>query len=266
MCGAESLPMTAPLIFITGASSGIGQALALRFHRAGWRLALVARRGAELQAWVDAQGLDASQARVYAADVRILRSIVQAGKDCLAQQGLPDAVVANAGISVGIDTADYDDLEVIRATFETNNLGMAATFHPFVKAMCDRGSGRLVGIASVAGIRGLPGHGAYCPSKAAAISYCECLRGECARSGVKVVTLLPGYIDTPLTRGNRYSMPFLMSASDFSDRAFDAIIAGESYRVIPWQMGWVAKLLRLLPNAVFDRALAGRQHKQRQRH
>jgi short-subunit dehydrogenase len=256
--------VSAPLVFITGASSGLGQAMALRFARSGWRLALVARRGVELQAWVDAQGLDANQARVYAADVRDVRSIVQAGQDCIAHQGLPDAVVANAGISVGIDTADFDDLEVMRATFETNNLGMAATFHPFVRPLCERGSGRLVGIASVAGIRGLPGHGAYCSSKAAAISYCESLRGECASAGVKVVTILPGYIDTPLTRGNRYSMPFLMSAHDFADRAFDAIVAGASYRVIPWQMGLVAKLLRLLPNALFDRALAGRKRKQRQ--
>jgi len=260
---AQATQLNAPLAFITGASSGIGQALALRFHRAGWRLALVARRGPELQAWVDAQGLDASQACVYAADVRDIHSIVRAGQACMARQGLPDAVVANAGISIGFDSADFDDLEVMRATFETNNLGMAATFHPFVKPLCERGSGRLVGIASVAGIRGLPGHGAYCSSKAAAISYCESLRGECARSGVKVVTLLPGYIDTPLTRGNRYSMPFLMSAVAFADRAFDAIVAGDSYRVIPWQMGWVAKLLRWLPNALFDRAFAGRQRKQR---
>ncbi len=257
--------MSAPLVFITGASSGIGQALALRFHRAGWRLALVARRGAELQAWVDAQGLDANQASVYAADVRDTRGIVHAGKECIARQGLPEAVVANAGISVGIDTADFDDLEVMRSTFETNNIGMAATFHPFVAPFRKRGSGRLVGIASVAGIRGLPGHGAYCASKAAAISYCESLRGECAAAGVKVVTILPGYIDTPLTRGNRYSMPFLMSADDFADRAFQAITAGDSYRVIPWQMGLMAKLLRLLPNALFDKALAGRQRKHRQR-
>jgi short-subunit dehydrogenase len=255
--------VTAPLVFITGASSGIGQALAQRFASEGWRLALVARRGAELQAWADAQGLDASRARVYAADVRDVRSIVDAGRACLAEQGLPDAVVANAGISVGIDTADFDDLEVLRATFETNNIGMAATFHPFVDAMRQRGSGRLVGIASVAGIRGLPGHGAYCASKAAAISYCESLRGECAPSGVRVVTLLPGYIDTPLTRGNRYSMPFLMPAEAFAERAFAAIVAGDSYRVIPWQMGVLAKLLRLLPNAVFDRALSKRQRKQR---
>jgi short-subunit dehydrogenase len=256
--------MSTPLVFITGASSGIGQALALRFHRAGWRLALVARRGAELQAWVDAQGLDANQARVYVADVRDTRGIVHAGQECIARQGLPEAVVANAGISVGVDTADFDDLEVMRSTFETNNIGMAATFQPFVMPFRKRGSGRLVGIASVAGIRGLPGHGAYCASKAAAISYCESLRGECAAAGVKVVTIVPGYIDTPLTRGNRYSMPFLMSADDFADRAFQAITAGDSYRVIPWQMGLVAKLLRLLPNAVFDRALAGRQRKQRQ--
>ena len=256
-------PPAAPLVFITGASSGIGQALAQRFHRAGWRLALVARRGAELQAWADAQGFAADQAQVYAADVCDLSSIVAAGQACIARQGLPDAVIANAGISVGVDTADFDDLEVMRATFATNNLGMAATFHPFVAPMRTRGSGRLVGIASVAGIRGLPGHGAYSASKAAVISYCETLRVECAAFGVKVVTVVPGYIDTPLTRGNRYSMPFLMSADDFAERAFAAVVAGDSYRVIPWQMGLLAKLLRLLPNAVYDRAVAGRDRKQR---
>ena len=255
--------MKAPLVFITGASSGIGQALALRFARAGWRLALVARRGAELRAWADAQGLDADRARIYAADVRDVNGIVAAGRACLAEQGLPDAVVANAGISIGFDTAEFDDLEVMRSTFETNNLGMAATFHPFVAGMRQRGSGRLVGIASVAGIRGLPGHGAYSASKAAAISYCESLRVENAASGVKVVTIVPGYIDTPLTRGNRYAMPFLMPADAFAERAFKAIVGGDSYRVIPWQMGVMAKLLRLLPNALYDRALARRGRKQR---
>lgn len=259
----QSSPMSPPLAFITGASSGIGQALALRFAREGWRLALVARHGTELQAWVDAQGLGADRVRVYAADVRDVDGIVAAGRRCLAEQGLPDAVVANAGISVGFDTAEFDDLEVLRSTFETNNLGMAATFHPFLAGMLKRGSGRLVGIASVAGIRGLPGHGAYSASKAAAISYCESLRVETAASGVKVVTIVPGYIDTPLTRGNRYSMPFLMSAQAFAERAFRAIVSGDSYRVIPWQMGVLAKLLRLLPNALYDRALSRRGRKRR---
>lgn len=255
--------MSAPLVFITGASSGIGQALAARFHRAGYRLALVARRVAEVQAWAHQAGLPPTGFSVYAADVRDVAAIAAAGRACLEAQGVPDVVIANAGISVGIDTAVFEDLEVMRAVFETNNLGMAATFHPFIAAMVQRRAGVLVGIASVAGIRGLPGHGAYCSSKAAVISYCETLRGELRPAGVKVVTVVPGYVDTPLTRQNRYSMPFLMTAEQFADRAFKAIVAGDSYRVIPWQMGIVAKLLRMLPNPLFDRLLAGRPRKHR---
>jgi short-subunit dehydrogenase len=253
-----------PLVFITGASSGIGQALAARYYRAGWRLALAARRTGEIEQWVREQGIAPDRVAIYPADVADTDSIVAAGQSCIAQQGVPDAVIANAGISIGVDTAIREDLDVMARTFATNNVGLAATFHPFIAAMAQRGSGRLVGIGSVAAIRGLPGHGAYCASKAAVIGYCESLRGELRSSGVKVVTICPGYIDTPLTRENRYSMPFLMKADDFADRAYRAIEAGASYRVIPWQMGVVAKLLRMLPNGVFDRALAGRPRKHRQ--
>lgn len=256
--------MTTPLVFITGASSGIGQALALRFHRSGYRLALVARRTSEVKTWASAQGISADSYEIYSADVAVTDSIVAAGRDCIARHGVPDVVIANAGISVGMDTAVRDDIEVMARTFATNNIGVAATFHPFADAMAQRGSGTLVGIGSVAGIRGLPGHGAYCASKAAVISYCESLRGEMRPHGVRVVTISPGYIDTPLTRQNRYSMPFLMQADDFADRAFRAITAGVSYRVIPWQMGVVAKLLRMVPNVLFDKLLAGRPRKRRQ--
>jgi short-subunit dehydrogenase len=251
------------LVFITGASSGIGQALAARFHRSGHRIALVARRSDEVERWAAEQRFDPATWKAYRADVRDVAAITAAGRECIATQGLPDVVIANAGISVGVDTAELADLEVMRATWETNNLGLAATFQPFVAAMRERRSGTLVGIASVAGIRGLPGHGAYCSSKAAVISYCESLRGELRPFGVRVVTILPGYIDTPLTQGNRYSMPFLMPAEAFADRAHAAIAAQASYRVIPWQMGIVAKLMRALPNAVLDRLLAGRPRKQR---
>ena len=256
--------MDGKLVFITGASSGIGQALAQRYYDAGWRLALAARRTHEIEQWARARKLDANRYAVYAADVANTDSIAGAGKECLANQGVPDAVIANAGISVGVDTAEREDIDVIARTFATNNTGLAATFHPFITAMKQRGSGRLVGIGSVAAIRGLPGHGAYCASKAAVVAYCESLRGELRASGVKVVTICPGYIDTPLTRENRYSMPFLMKAEDFADAAFRTIEAGTSYRVIPWQMGVVAKLLRLLPNWLFDRVLAGRPRKHRQ--
>ena len=253
-----------PLVFITGASSGIGQALALRFYQAGYRLALAARRTQEVKSWAEAANMSASSYEIYSADVSDIDSIVAAGQACLANQGVPDVVIANAGISIGMDSAIRSDLDVMVRTFATNNVGMAATFQPFISAMTKRGSGALVGIGSVAGIRGLPGHGAYCASKAAVIAYCESLRGELKTSGVKVVTICPGYIDTPLTQKNRYAMPFLMPPEAFADQAFAAIKADVSYRVIPWQMGAVAKLLRLLPNALFDKALAGRARKSRQ--
>ena len=253
-----------PLVFITGASSGLGQALAWRFYQSGYRLALVARRVHEVKSWAEAMNISADDFGIYSADVANTDSIVAAGEACITRQGLPDVVIANAGISIGMDSAMRVDLDVMAQTFATNNIGLAATFHPFIAAMTQRGSGALVGIGSVSGIRGLPGHGAYCASKAAVIAYCESLRGELKAFGVKVVTLCPGYIDTPLTQKNSYAMPFLMQPEAFAEQAFAAIQAGTSYRVIPWQMGVVAKLLRLLPNALFDKALTGRARKPRQ--
>jgi short-subunit dehydrogenase len=254
----------APLVFITGASSGIGQALAARYAQAGWRLALVARRTDVLREWAHAQALPPDRYAVYGADVADIDAIVAAGHACLQAQGLPDVVIANAGISIGMDSARREDLEVMVRTFAVNNVGLAATFHPFITPMVQRGAGTLVGIASVAGIRGMPGHGAYCASKAAAISYCESLRGELRASGVKVVTLSPGYIDTPLTRRNRYPMPFLMAPDDFAQRAVRAIASGVAHCVIPWPMAIIARILRVLPTALLDRLLAGRPRKHRQ--
>lgn len=254
---------TRPLVFITGASSGIGQALAGRFYAEGHDLALVARNTQAMHDWAEHQGLDPARYAVYGADVSIADSIVEAGRQCLERQGLPQVVVANAGVSWGVDSAEQEDLAVMEKLWATNNLGMAATFQPFIHAMRARGQGTLVGVASVAAIRGLPGHGAYCASKAGVVAYCESLRGELRASGVRVVTLLPGYVATPLTRDNRYPMPFLLTADDFAQRAYRAIRRQTSYAVIPWQMGVVAKLLRLLPNPLFDRLLQGRQTKQR---
>ena len=251
------------LVFITGASSGIGQALAWRYYQAGFHLALVARRTEDVKTWCINHQISEDRCRIYKADVAQTDSIVAAGVACLAQQGIPDVVIACAGISVGVDTAQRADLEMMTRTFAVNNVGTAASFHPFIAAMTQRGSGVLVGIGSVNGIRGFAGHGANCPSKAALISYCECLRGELRSCGVKVVTICPGYINTPLTQKNTYSMPFLMQPSDFAERAFRTIEAGVSYRVIPWQMGIVAKVLRLLPDWLFDKAFANRPRKPR---
>jgi len=248
---------------ITGASSGIGQALALQYAQRGWRLALVARRAEVIKTWLKPLEISADSYCIYSADVADADSMAAMANACMGQQGVPDVVIANAGISLGVDSSQRSDLDVMARILATNVLGVAATFGPFINAMVARQSGTLVGIGSVAGIRGLPGHGGYCASKAAVISYCESLRGELRASGVQVLTLCPGYIATPLTQNNRYRMPFLMQAGDFAARAMKAIDAGDSYRVIPWQMGWVAKLLRVLPNALFDKVFAGRPRKPR---
>lgn len=258
---------TPPLVYITGASSGIGQALARHYYDEGCSLALVARRAREMREWTAQCGWDNARCGIYCADVSDIDQAVQAGLACVAAQGLPDIVIANAGISVGMDSSQREDLDAMRQVHATNVLGMAATFHPFIGPFTARARGTLVGIASVAGVRGLPGHGAYCSSKAAAISYCESLRSEMVaatgRAGVKVVTLSPGYIATPLTQRNPFPMPFLMSAEDFAERAAQAIAQGVGYRVIPWQMGLVARLLRVLPNPLFDWATKGQKKKPR---
>ncbi|MBK4738277.1 SDR family oxidoreductase [Noviherbaspirillum pedocola] len=242
-------------VFITGASSGLGEALAAEYAARGALLGLVARRGDTLAELVSR--LPGSGHRVYALDVTDHAALAAAAADFLASAGGIDVVIANAGISAGTLTGIAEDLRAFERILAINVTAMMATFAPFIEPMRrqaaagERGC-RLVGIASVAGIRGLPGGAGYSASKAAVISYCESLRLEMRPFGVRVVTIAPGYIDTPMTRSNRYPMPFLMSASRFAARAVAAIEAGVSYRVIPWQMGIVAKLLRLLPNPLYD--------------
>ena len=251
------------LVFITGASSGIGWALARACLERGWSVALVARRADALRAQLQQQAWPAERWQVWAADVTDAAAMQAVANECMARLGLPDTVIANAGISLGVDTAEAEDLPVFDAVMRTNVLGVVHTFHPFIAAMRARRSGRLVGIASVAGIRGLPGHGAYCASKAAVTSYCESLRGELGPHGVGVSVIAPGYVATPLTARNRYPMPFLMQPEAFARQALRAIEAGVSYRVIPWPMAVVAGLLRVLPDAWLDRLLRGRQRKHR---
>jgi NAD(P)-dependent dehydrogenase (short-subunit alcohol dehydrogenase family) len=253
------------LALVTGASSGIGQALAVRYVQAGWRVALVARRVDDMRTWAVSQGWPEDRWVVYGGDVRDEAQMQAAAAACLAQQGLPDVVIANAGISVGVDLSLAEDLPVLRDLLETNVMGVASTFQPFIQPMCVRGSGTLVGVASVAAVRGLPGHAGYCGAKAAVVNLCETLRGELKPHGVKVVTIAPGYIDTPLTQDNDYPMPFLMRPDAFADRAFKAIEAGVRFRVIPWPMGIVAQVMRWMPRWLFDAVVGGQKHRKKRR-
>lgn len=256
------VPGRADRVFITGASSGIGAALAREYAARGAVLGLLARRGdrlAELAASLPHRETN----RIYAVDVLEREAVAAAAADFIAAAGGADIVVACAGISHGTLTERPGDLSVFDAVFATNVNATVSTFAPFIAAMKAQGTPcRLVGIGSVAGIRGMRGAGAYCASKAAVHSYCESLRLELRASGIRVVTIAPGYIDTPMTRNNRFPMPFLMPAERFAAQAVNVIARGGSYRVLPWQMGVVAKMLRLLPNALFDLAFSRAPTKQ----
>lgn len=250
-------------VFITGASSGIGAALARAYAKRGDACTLVSRRVGALESLRVSLARPEAH-RVQPADVTDAAALAAAAAASIAASGLPDIVIANAGISGGTSTADPDNLGAFRRIVETNLVATVATFAPFIaamKALPRAGGYRLVVIASVAGIRGLPGSGAYCASKAAVIAYAESLRIELRGSGIRVVIVAPGFIDTPMTKANPYPMPFLMHVDAFADQALAVIDAGRSYQVIPWQMGWVARLLRVLPDRVFDVALAGRARK-----
>lgn len=252
-----------PRVFITGASSGIGAALAREYAGRGAVLGLLARRKETLDALISTLP-NPERHRAYAVDVTDHAALAEAARGFIAEHGGADVVIASAGISHGTLTERPEDLALFESVFATNVNATIATFAPFIAPM-KQGSGarRLVAIGSVAGIRGMKGAGAYCASKAAVHSYAESLRLEMRPYGIRVVTIAPGYIDTPMTSNNRFPMPFLMPAGRFAARAFDAIEAGSSFRVIPWQMGIVARLLRLLPDFVFDPLFARAPQKAR---
>ena len=250
-------------LVITGASSGLGQAFAVEFSRRypGALMMLVARRADRLAEL--AARLPEARCECVALDVTDALALRAACLDFARRHGAPDIVIANAGISAGTVTGTGDDRAVFRRIVEVNLLAMVETFDPFIAPMRNAGKGILVGIGSVAGVRGLPGAEAYSASKAAVHAYLESLRVGLRGSGIAVVTLAPGYIRTEMTARNRYPMPFLMPADAFARRAVDAILARRSRVTIPWQMRWAARLLRLMPDWLYDRTFVNAPRKAR---
>lgn len=247
-------------VVISGASGGLGLALARHYLERGAIVAAFARRRELLQV-LAAKFPD--QVYCYALDVRDAPAVQDAANDFIARAGCPNVVIANAGVSTGTLTEYTEDLDGFQQVMDINVLGMVKTFQPFIAAMRATRQGTLVGIASVAGFRGLPGAGAYSASKAATISYLESLRVELRGNGVKVVTICPGYIETPMTALNPYPMPFMLEADEAARRIARAIEQQTAFAVIPWQMGLVGYALRLLPRWLYDRLFAKAPHKPR---
>jgi short-subunit dehydrogenase len=247
-------------VVISGASSGLGLALARHYLERGAKVAAFARRGDLLQALSPEFP---NQIFCYTLDVRDAPAVQNAANDFIARAGVPDIVIANAGVSVGTLTEDAEDLDTFQQVMDINMLGMVKTFQPFIVAMRAARQGTLVGIASVAGFRGLPGASAYSASKAATISYLESLRVELRGSGVKVVTICPGYIKTPMTAVNPYPMPFILDADEAARRMARAIERQTSFTVVPWQMGLIGLILKWLPRWIYDRLFVNAPRKPR---
>ncbi|MDO4230600.1 MAG: SDR family oxidoreductase [Lautropia sp.] len=261
--GTPANRVSARRIVITGASSGLGRALALELAARfpGSTFLLLGRRAERLQEL--AASLPDAVAVTETADVTDTERLHAVCRQFVEAHGAPDIVIASAGISAGTLTDESEDRAVFERIMAVNVQGTFDTFAPFLDSMKQAGKGTLVGIASVAGVRGLPGSGAYSASKAAVAVYLESLRLEMRAHGIAVVTISPGFIDTEMTRVNPYHMPCLMPAERFARVAVDAILARRRRIVIPWQMGWVARLLRILPAASYDYLFADSPRKPR---
>jgi NAD(P)-dependent dehydrogenase (short-subunit alcohol dehydrogenase family) len=246
--------------FITGASSGIGRALALELAGRGYDLFLAARRLDELERLRDeiAAADPSRRVEVRQLDVTDDADVAAAIAEAAERLGRCDIVVANAGLGssgpVGEGRMARD-----RRVIETNLIGAMATVDAAVAQFRRQGGGQVVGIASVAGARGLPGSGSYSASKAGLAVYLDSVRAETHREPIKVTTIAPGYIDTPINQDVK-SRPFLIDVQKGARITADLIERGAGYSTVP-RLPWtvVAPLLRLIPTSWLARAVPERE-------
>lgn len=247
-------------VVVTGACGGFGQALVRALLDQGACVALVGLQRPTLEKLA---ALSHYRCAVYTPDVSDTAAMQACAADWVGRFGMPDLVIANAGVAGGFDTTQADDLAVLRRMLEINILGVATTFQPFVAGMRAQGHGALVGVGSLAGWRGMPGNGAYCASKGGLMRYLESLRAELRGTGVHVHTVSPGYLRTALTAGNRFAMPGLMEPDAAAAALLQGVARGREHIVLPRRMGWLARLLGWLPTALHDRILLGQPRKPR---
>jgi hypothetical protein len=233
-------------VFITGASSGLGEGLARHYAKPGAVIGLCARR-APLLADL-AKGIEASGARaiVYTVDVSNTAEMQAASADFVRQSSGVDLVIANAGIGIAHATLEGKS-EPIAQLMQVNVIGVTNTVVPFIPAMLAQRSGTLVAVSSVAGTRGLPGRAAYSASKAAVTTFMDALRLDLEGTGVHAMTLAPGFVSTPLTASLPGKLPFVISVPEAVDQMTSAIERHAKTFVFPWQIRILSKVLKLAP-------------------
>jgi short-subunit dehydrogenase len=234
-------------VLVTGASSGIGRALAIEAARQGARVGLIARRGDLLSQLAEEIKASGGSVSVAVADVRDRGGLQRAIVDLHAQLGPTDVLIANAGVGFpsGANPVNYEGVETM---IQVNYLGVIATIEAVLPTMRDRRAGKIGVISSLAAYKGMPGTAGYCASKAAISTYSESLRIELRSEGITVTTVCPGFIKTPMTDRNNFPMPFLMTADRAAVKILHAVQRGTKVYNFPWIMGRLMKLTYWLPD------------------
>ncbi|GAC1438560.1 MAG: SDR family oxidoreductase [Thermoanaerobaculia bacterium] len=244
------MPPPAKNAIITGASAGIGAALALELARRGWSLALVARRAGLLEALRSSLG---TRSVAIACDVTDAGAVAQAVRRAEEELGGPfDLAVANAGVSIPGHATKFR-LDDVKSTIDVNVMGMMNLFSAVIPSMVERRTGRFAGVASIAGLRGLPTGAAYSASKAAMQAFLEASRIELAPFGVGVTIVNPGFVATAMTEKNKFRMPFLMQAGPAAKVIADALDRGKTVIEFPRAMSVMMRAMRHLPDVLYDR-------------
>jgi len=235
---------------VTGASSGMGRALCLELARRGARVVLVARRREKLDAVRGEIGRAGGNADVDVVDVADADAIAERVRFWDDALGGLDLVVANAGVDA-IAKAERFEWAKVERLFHVNTLGALATLLPAAERMAARRRGTLAAITSLAGGRGLPGHAAYSASKAAVSTYLESIREELRPVGVRVVDVRPGFVDTPLTHGAPFVMPFLLQPDAAAETIATGLERGSAVVAFPWQLSSAMQLAERIPDSLW---------------
>ncbi|MEP7213795.1 MAG: SDR family NAD(P)-dependent oxidoreductase [Acidobacteriota bacterium] len=245
------------IILLTGASSGIGEALAVAFAKSGAVVGLVARRGELLVEVAERCEAAGGTARVFACDVTDEAAVNSAAESFRAEFGHIDIMIANAGI--GGNDAETRSLKpaAVKKVIDINLMGAVNAVSAVLPAMRERGSGQLVAISSLAGFRGLPKSAAYSASKAAMTAFFESVRLDTIGTGVSVTIIQPGFIKTPLTSGRENKMPFVMELDDAIPHFLNAIEKRKRFAAFPWQLATIVRAGKFMPGWLYDR-IAGK--------
>lgn len=250
------------VVFLTGASSGIGEALAVEIAKKGAILGLLARREEMLRSLAEKCESFGGKARVFACDVVDAKTVQDAANALREEFGRIDILIANAGI--GGNNKETRELkpEAVKKVIDINLMGAVNSIYAVLPQMLERKSGQLVAISSLAGVRGLPKSAAYSASKGGMTNLFESIRLDVQSQGVSVTIIQPGFIKTPLTSGRKNKMPFLMELEDALPLFLKAIEKKKKFAAFPWQLATFVRLGRIFPAWLYDKIASGAKYRE----